>query len=1027
MSTSGFASIVASLRGQPYAEHGDVSITSGSDRRVTAVVRGTSPYEVRLVYRVTQRGTNLLHVVCTCPIGRLDPCKHAFAALRVAQHRGLLAALPRECKSVHLVVGAPPGEEEEVEGDEAAEDEEREERWLIDLERCHAEQEITVADALGDPIADGASIQRGAPWAIRRLAETGRCDVIVTRGEAPEPLEFDEGDAYRFVLAISDGSHDPVAGERSLVVRGELHREGEIAHSSELSAIFPSELAFIGSRGLRVRLGGLPFEWALGLCGRTELEVAAEDATRFLSKIVERCGRGSYRLPASLASAEATLTGVRVRVRKPEPLLDGERGLVVDVAFDYGPTRVAWNEAGDRVVDITADRRRIFARDHTGEERAIATLISAGFRWPTTRRSRTQRGLAISAPRLTRAILALPADRFVVEADGAVVRQATSTSFRVVTNIDWFDLQASVDFGGFSATMPALLAATRRGENLVRLGDGSLGILPDDWLARVRRVQGLAEEDEGQGQGEDQSRAMVPAHATGSVRLRFGRSQLTLIDALLADERDPIAWTGPLGALRTQLSGSLDLPSLAAPQGFHGQLRDYQQTGLAWMTWLESIGFSGCLADDMGLGKTIQVLALLADRKARDRAEGPSLVVAPRSVVYNWIDEARRFAPGLRVVEVTGSTKTEDVASADLLVTTYAVMRRVVQDLAKLPLDYVILDEAHAIKNGSAITHKAARILRSRHRLALTGTPVENHLGELVALFDFLNPGMLGSGVRATARRGFDLDADTGARIGRGLRPFVLQRKKADVLEELPARVDQTIACVMESEQRAQYDRVKRYYQKRLLSSPSVEEEPSRFVVLEALLRLRQIACHPGLVDPSLAGRRSAKIEVLLEHLDPIVRAGKKALVFSQFTTLLDIAGKALEDKEIRFERLDGTTSDRQGVVQRFQSSKTTHVFLISLKAGGVGLNLTAAEYVFLLDPWWNPAVEAQAIDRAHRMGQTRTVFSYRLLCKDTIEDRVAELQAKKRELVTSVFSETEGMRPGLGSLSASDVESLLA
>jgi len=651
---------------------------------------------------------------------------------------------------------------------------EADDRWLIDLERCQTDQEIAIEDTFGDPITTEPAVQRGAPWALRRVAETSRCDVIVASGDARERLTVDEGLPFRFVITIDDGAYDPAADGRSLVVGAALHRDDEVIESEQLSAVFESGLAFVGAHAVRVTLGGAPFEWALALRGRRHVEVAAGDATRFLRKLLDRCRRGSYHLPASLPVVEEGITSVHVRVHKPEPATT-ERGLSVDVSFDYGPTRVPWRDVSDRVLDDASGRRRVIARDADAEQSAIAELLGAGVRWPTTMRGRTERGLTIAASRLTRAILALPADRYVVEADGVVMRQATSTSFRVETNIDWFDLEASVDFGGLSASMPALLKAARRGEHLVRLGDGSIGILPEEWLA----------------------------------------------------------------------------------------------------------------------------------------------------------------------------------------------------------------------------------------------------------LFDFLNPGMLGSGIRATARRGFGVDGETAARIGRGLRPFVLQRKKAEVLTELPPRIDQTIRCVMEDEQRAQYDRVKKYYQKVLLTRCPGDEEPSRFVVLEALLRLRQIACHPGLVDPELAGRPSAKIDALLEHLEPIVRQRKKALVFSQFTSLLDIAGRALDTRGIRSERLDGSTADRRGVVERFQASTTCSVFLVSLKAGGVGLNLTAAEYVFILDPWWNPAVEAQAVDRAHRLGQTKPVVAYRLLCHDTIEDRVAELQAKKRELVTSVFSETEGMR--FGSLSASDVESLLA
>jgi SNF2 family DNA or RNA helicase len=401
--------------------------------------------------------------------------------------------------------------------------------------------------------------------------------------------------------------------------------------------------------------------------------------------------------------------------------------------------------------------------------------------------------------------------------------------------------------------------------------------------------------------------------------------------------------------------------------------------------------------------------------------------VAPRSVVFNWLDEARRFTPGLRVIELEASMTHDDVvrSGADLVVTTYGLLRHRIGTLSKVDFDYAILDEAHAVKNPSAATTAAARLLRASHRLALTGTPVENHLGELASLFDFLMPGLFGHAFRPASKRSLDLDAEAATRLGRGLRPFLLRRKKSDVLAELPPRIEQTIHCEMAPPQRAIYDEVRRHYQTSLLARVRRDGVGRSAVhVLEALLRLRQIACHPGLVDGGRRAETSAKLEALLEQLEPLVAQGKKALVFSQFTSLLDIVQKELADRKIAFERLDGTTRDRKERVARFQSDASCSVFLISLKAGGLGLNLTAAEYVFLLDPWWNPAAESQAIDRAHRMGQTRTVVSYRVLCKDTVEERVAELQEKKRALVESVFAES---KTRLGDLSIEDVEALLS
>jgi SNF2 family DNA or RNA helicase len=395
--------------------------------------------------------------------------------------------------------------------------------------------------------------------------------------------------------------------------------------------------------------------------------------------------------------------------------------------------------------------------------------------------------------------------------------------------------------------------------------------------------------------------------------------------------------------------------------------------------------------------------------------------------VFNWRDEAGRFAPKLKVVDYTGVQRDPaSIRGADVVLTTYGTLRRDAAGLHAIEFDYAILDEAQAIKNAATASAKAARLLRARYRLALSGTPIENHLGELWSLFEFLNPGLLGSAKafqRVSAGRGGG-DADVEW-LSRALRPFILRRTKEQVAPELPRRTEQTLQCELEPAQRRHYDELRAHYRETLLARIARDGvNRSKMQILEALLRLRQAACHSALIDPSRAHESSAKFEVLIPRLLEVIAEGHKALVFSQFTSLLALLRPRLDALHIPYEYLDGRTRDRASRVERFQADPSCPLFLISLKAGGLGLNLTAAEYVFLLDPWWNPAVEAQAIDRAHRIGQSRHVFAYRLLARDTVEEKVAELQQTKRALADAILNADAGL---IRSLNVEDLEMLLS
>jgi SNF2 family DNA or RNA helicase len=611
-------------------------------------------------------------------------------------------------------------------------------------------------------------------------------------------------------------------------------------------------------------------------------------------------------------------------------------------------------------------------------------------------------------PELARA---LTADGWVVQGEGAKWRTLGAPRLALASGVDWFELEARFE-GLDKNAFPRLLAALRRGENTVTLDDGSTGLLPEAWVRRWRT-------------------ALLLGEARGG-KLRFQNEQAWLLDVRLEDFTDRESerlWQEQ----RSRLAQFERVTEQREPPGFRGELRPYQREGLGWLEFLAGQRLGGCLADDMGLGKTVQVLAWLQARKVRSPRAAPALIVAPKSLTHNWIEEARHFTPGLSTLEYVGPDRRAlraQLFEHDLVLTTYGTARIDAEFLSERPFGVVVLDEAQAIKNEASRTARSMRLLRAEHRLALSGTPLENHLGELWSLFEFLNPGLLGrsSAFQAlvTTPGGVDLEPEVRATLARAVRPFLLRRTKEAVLRDLPKRNEQTVLCDMEPPQKKEYVELRDHFRRTLLEKKTdAELRRDGLGVLEMLLRLRQAACHPALFDAKRADEPCAKFDALFPMLEDVLESGHKALVFSQFTSFLALLRKRLEADGHAYGYLDGKTPAAQRVaeVARFQEDPEQRLFLLSLKAGGVGLNLTAADYVFLLDPWWNPAVEAQAIARSHRIGQERPVFAYRLVCRDTIEERVLELQARKRELASAVL---EGDGTLLRELSREDLERLL-
>lgn len=556
---------------------------------------------------------------------------------------------------------------------------------------------------------------------------------------------------------------------------------------------------------------------------------------------------------------------------------------------------------------------------------------------------------------------------------------------RVAVEGDAFDVTFELRDGedgkgallGREASADAVIRAWQDGLPLVPLEGGGWAPLPHDWLdsygSRVSDLLGARRDD---GRVET---AAIPALAE-------------LCDAL--DHPRPASFD----RLSPLISGFDTIPEAPMPKDLTAELRPYQRQGVSWLCFLRDAGLGAVLADDMGLGKTLQALCAL---------RGRALVVCPRSVVHNWADEIRRFRPALRASIYHGPRRALD-PSADVTLTTYAILRLDAEALASEDWDTVVIDEAQAIKNPDSQVARAAYELKANFRVALSGTPVENRLDELWSQLHFTNRGLLGG------RSGFDDrfskpiavgTAGAAALLRKKIRPFVLRRMKKEVAPELPPRIDAVLYCELEDEERRVYDAVRAATHKEVVERLSAGG--SILGALEALLRLRQAACHSSLV-PGQFAESSSKIERLVEALEDAAADGHKALVFSQWTSFLDLVEPHLVRAKIAFTRLDGSTRDRGGVVAEFQDENGPPVILISLKAGGTGLNLTAADHVFLLDPWWNPAVEDQAADRAHRIGQDRPVTVYKLVAKDTVEEGILALQERKRGIADAALGEAD-------------------
>lgn len=589
---------------------------------------------------------------------------------------------------------------------------------------------------------------------------------------------------------------------------------------------------------------------------------------------------------------------------------------------------------------------------------------------------------------------------------------APSMRLSAGTGIDWFDLQVKVSFGDQELKLLDLRNAILNRQTYVRLGDGSIGLLPEEWLEKYKTL-------------------FLSGHVKKD-RLQLNQFHVTMIDELYneIDNNEPLLALHDKIRRLHQFDG---LPSVKPPKNIKATLRNYQVTGFEWLCFLDEYGWGGCLADDMGLGKTLQMLTFL-QHKVNNSDSFTALVVVPTSLLFNWENEIAKFAPDMKYLVHSGLTRKREVdhfSDYNIVITSYGVLRRDVSFFRDFEFDYIVLDESQAIKNPLAQTSKAMKLLRAKNRLVMTGTPVENSVFDLFSQFDFLNPGMLGSleafRWQYAAQIDRELDEEALVRLRKLIYPFVLNRKKNQVAKELPEKTETVVYCEMDDEQRKVY----RNYQMRVRKEldEMMKEQgvaASSLHILQAFTKLRQICNSPRLLSDDLQDQHlvdGVKMNVLTEQLEALVNEGHKVLVFSFFTSMLKLVEEKLNAKSINHVKITGDTVDRKGKVDTFQEDENVKVFLISLKAGGTGLNLTAADYVYIIDPWWNPAVEQQAIDRTHRIGQTKHIFAYKLICKDSIEEKMLQLQEQKKSLVTELISGDQGW---MKKLTREDVMELL-
>jgi superfamily II DNA or RNA helicase len=1068
-----YFSRAAAEKGHAYQRQGRVSALKISEdlKRISARVRGTNNYRVDIELEFGGDGLTDLDGECSCPM--MLNCKHVaatmFEALSgnppvVGAGAGKLALVPSPPPPLSYEIAEwIAGFDKVLRGDEfSAEVSQR----VLYCFRPFGDEGRTPVLAVS---LRSARLNKSGEFAAN-YSQPSLHDFVAER--APNYLRNTDVEIMSHLSAIARASfHEkpkPAALLQQIVATGRAfwldHRRTPLRWADSRQGRI--EWLQFGKRGVipqlivtgTIALNAEPpvyIDEAAGTIGEVELDLPPRLSRQILSappipraqveEASRRLGRALPEVHHGLLPASPT-PAVRID-QDPIPVLRLRRGDeqkssyyyygrkpeydipigVAQLGFRYGPLEIDSASGRDDLVEaFHAGQVYSVTRRRTREKAARKILTQFDFVearqvFPYLDQKHV-RDLTMKEPRNWLDFLVVDAAE--LRAQGFEIHVDDNFPYRLAASsgefdaefessgIDWFELALGVELDGerrdLAPMLAALLAApdfdagrirklADEGENVyLQLADGRyLSLAADRFLPLVLALHGLR---------------LSGAFAEASGKIKLSRADIV---PLLALENEKFVFRGA-DSLR-QLADLVRVRGLShvpLPKSFRAQLRPYQAQGVAWLDLLRESGLGGVLADDMGLGKTVQILALLALEKARGHLSEPALIVAPTSLMSNWFSEARKFAPDLRVLVLHGPGRKQCFASIsdhDVVLTTYPLIARDREVLLSRDWHMAVLDEAQTVKNPDASTTRWLREVKAKHRFCMTGTPMENHLGELWSIMSFANPGYLGDKASFTRqwRTPIEKRADTARAtvLAQRVKPFLLRRTKAEVAAELPAKSEIVERIVIEGGQRDLYDSI------RLSMSEKVRKAiaqrglaKSHIVVLEALLRMRQACCDPALLklDDGIE-RPSAKLDRLMDMVLELLSEGRKIIVFSQFTSMLDLIRTRFDVERVRYSLLTGKTKDRKEAIDGFQNG-ASDVFLVSLKAGGVGLNLTAADTVIIFDPWWNPAVEEQAIDRTHRIGQDKAVFVYRLVASGTIEEKMDELKARKRALADSLF-----------------------